>query len=120
MENEVPLNVAMQVLEAIRESHPELIADNMPPTWGMNKLREAVNASKVKPDDGAGRTQEWMNADAAFEHLNSILDATGALESTAIQAAAYRLRLAIAQGLGDQDRAKAAEESLTELNAQKD
>jgi hypothetical protein len=107
-------------LEAIRESHPELIADNMPPSWGMNKLREAVKASEVKPDDGAGRTQEWMNADAAFEHLNSILDATGALESTAIQAAAYRLRLAIAQGLGDQDRAKAAEESLSEMTAQQD
>lgn len=35
-------NVMLQVLEAIRASNPELIADNMPKDWGMNKLRNAL------------------------------------------------------------------------------
>ena len=34
--------VALQVIEAIRATNPELIADNMPSDWGMNKLREAL------------------------------------------------------------------------------
>lgn len=34
--------VALQVLEAIRATHPDLIADSMPPNWGMFKLREAL------------------------------------------------------------------------------
>jgi hypothetical protein len=30
---------AMLVLESIRSSSPQLIADNMPDNWGMNRLR---------------------------------------------------------------------------------
>jgi hypothetical protein len=39
--------VALQVLEAIRLSHPQLIADNMPPDWGMNKVREGLTTPRV-------------------------------------------------------------------------
>ena len=41
--------VALQVLEAIRATNPELIADNMPSDWGMNKLREALKVQKLNP-----------------------------------------------------------------------
>lgn len=34
--------VALQVLEAIRATNPDLIADNMPRGWGMNRLRHAL------------------------------------------------------------------------------
>lgn len=37
-------SVAMQLLEAIRESHPSLVADLLPPGWGMNKLRQLLAA----------------------------------------------------------------------------
>lgn len=40
--------VALHVLDAIRQSHPELIADNMPADWGMNKLRSALAPSTVR------------------------------------------------------------------------
>lgn len=47
--------VALQVLEAIRGTHPQLIADNMPTNWGMNALRESlsigVDASEIKGSD---------------------------------------------------------------------
>lgn len=35
-------SVALQLLEAIRSTHPELIADNLPPGWGMNRLRAEI------------------------------------------------------------------------------
>lgn len=35
-------NVALNVLEAIRATNPELIADNMRDGWGMNKLRAVL------------------------------------------------------------------------------
>lgn len=58
---------------------------------------------------------ELANIDAAFERLNTILDTTGALDAAATQHAAYALRLAIVQALGDQDRIEPAEASLAEL-----
>lgn len=36
--------IALQLLESIRLTNPELIADNLPPDWGMNKLREELLA----------------------------------------------------------------------------
>lgn len=41
---ETAASVAMQLLEAIRESHPSLVADHLPPGWGMNKLRQLLAA----------------------------------------------------------------------------
>lgn len=47
-------HAAMKILEAIQSSHPELIADNMPPSWGMKKLRNALHSdsavSQCAPD----------------------------------------------------------------------
>lgn len=39
--------VALQVIEAIRAKNPELIADNMPSGWGINKLREALKSNPL-------------------------------------------------------------------------
>jgi len=54
--------VALHVLEAIREKHPALIADNMPASWGMNRLRKelANQAADQQPDAAieSGRTDE--------------------------------------------------------------
>lgn len=47
------VSVAMQVLEAIRKSNPELIADNMPKDWGMNALRDALQ-TPPKEAENAG------------------------------------------------------------------
>lgn len=53
--------------------------------------------------------------DRAFDQLNSILDASGALDAAATQKAAYALRLAIVTALGDPDRIKAAQAMVGEL-----
>lgn len=39
---EAAIRVAMHVLEAIRRTNPDLIADNMPAHWGMNALRSEL------------------------------------------------------------------------------
>lgn len=58
--------VALQVLEAIREKHPALIADNMPSSWGMNRLRKelAIQAVAQQPDATieSGRTDQEIVA----------------------------------------------------------
>ncbi|MFX8262706.1 hypothetical protein ABTL46_22885, partial [Acinetobacter baumannii] len=41
--------VALQVLEAIRTSHPELIADSMPAGWGLNRLRISLQPQANQP-----------------------------------------------------------------------
>lgn len=43
--------VALNVLEAIRATNPELIADNMPPGWGMNALRMAIQTPPIGIED---------------------------------------------------------------------
>lgn len=53
--------------------------------------------------------------DAAFERLNSLLDASGCLDSEPMQRATYALRLEIARAAGDDERAMAAECCLKEL-----
>lgn len=50
--------------------------------------------------------------DAAFERLNTVLDASGALYAEATQVAAYELRLSIVRALGDSARIEAAESML--------
>lgn len=58
--------VALQVLEAIREKHPALIADNMPASWGMNRLRKELANQAVdhQPDAAieSGRTDQEIVA----------------------------------------------------------
>lgn len=55
--------------------------------------------------------------DGAFETVNTLLDASGALDSEALQRAVYQLRLEIARAQKNQVRIDAAEESLRELQA---
>lgn len=62
-------------------------------------------------------SHELANIDSAFDRLNTVLDANGALESLATQLAVYTLRLAIVRAIGDQDRIDTAEASLAELQA---
>ena len=54
--------------------------------------------------------------DGAFQTVNTLLDASGALESEPLQRAVYSLRLELARAAGDSARAMAAELSLQELN----
>lgn len=58
-------SVALQLLEAIRSTHPELIADNLPSGWGMNRLRAEIHKTTLSlnafdPEgnvaDGDGKT----------------------------------------------------------------
>ena len=51
----------------------------------------------------------------AFDNLNTLLDHSGALESEHLQRAVYKLRLEIARGMGDDQRASLAEQSLREI-----
>ena len=60
---------------------------------------------------------EVTRIDEAFDRLNTVLDASGALGSAATQHAAYTLRLAIVSAIGDPDRIQAAEAPLVELGA---
>ncbi len=43
--------VAMGVLEAVRAEKPELIADNVPSDWGMNRLRDTLVNVKPQAED---------------------------------------------------------------------
>lgn len=103
----------------------EVQSGGKPPVYevrrrGGSLLSQAESANDAAKDAEARLSKGWKNADEAFEQLNSILDASGALESKAIMAATYRLRMVIAHGLGDLDRAKIAEECLSELNTPQD
>lgn len=65
----------------------------------------------------AAATDALTKVDAAFESVNSLLDASGALDSEPLLKAVYRLRLEIARASGDPERTKAAQISLQELSA---
>ena len=62
------------------------------------------------------QTQGTARIDSAFETVNTLLDASGALDSLPLQRAIYMLRLEIARAGGDTARAAAAEASLQELS----
>jgi hypothetical protein len=62
------------------------------------------------------KTEDLEAVDAAFERLNSVLDASGALYAEATQVAAYELRLAIVRALGDSARIQAAEAMLGSMH----
>ena len=59
---------------------------------------------------------KYAGIDTAFEAVNSLLDASGALESETLQRAVYSLRLEIARAANDTARIAAAESSLQDLN----
>ncbi len=72
-----------------------------------------VTASTLSQDHDALRL-----VDAASENLISQLDHSGSLDSERTQRAAYELRLAVVQALGDPDREAAARKTLSEFDAE--
>ena len=70
----------------------------------------------LAPAPNQSEHQEAMSRiDCAFDDMNALLDASGALEGEALQKAVYQLRLEICRAIGDSDRISAAEASLEEL-----
>lgn len=65
-------------------------------------------------------SQLIRNVDHESEALISTLDSSGSLDSEATQRAAYKLRLAVAQAIGDEARVIVARESLDELHVPDD
>ena len=80
--------VALQVLENIRLSNPELIADNLPGGWCMNKLRQAL-----KPGLGdAGAPVQSMSEDELADFmLKRIENGQLELEDIPVRLARYGL-----------------------------
>lgn len=70
----------------------------------------------LTPAPSQSEHQEAMSRiDWAFDGVNALLDASGALESDVLQKAVYQLRLEICRAIGDAERIAAAETSLEEL-----
>jgi hypothetical protein len=76
-----------------------------------------VESFATQKERQAAATDALTKVDAAFESVNSLLDASGALDSEPLQKAVYQLRLEIARASGDPERTKAAQLSLQELSA---
>lgn len=79
-----------------------------------NTNNAAVVLEKISPPSMAGGGL-WRINDA-FESVNKLLDASGALDNAELQFAVYVLRLSIARAAGDTARCEAAEKSLQELS----
>lgn len=73
--------VAIQVLDAIRQSHPQLIADNMPADWGLTRLKESLKAPRVLVTVSGG-IADYVSDDGVdvevFDHDNYNDDPAGA------------------------------------------
>lgn len=67
-------SVALQVLEAIRATNPNLIADHMPAGWGMNKLREGL---RHEPRFGDAAETKTMDAATLVTVNLNVLDDEG-------------------------------------------
>lgn len=89
---------------------------------GDNTMTDAEHAAW---QDAAGASNHALNMprrddgltriDAAFDKLNTLLDASGSLEAEATMKAIYELRLAIVTALGDSERIQAAQAMLAEI-----
>ena len=101
---ESAVSVALQVLEAIRAVAPDLIADHMPPGWGMSRLRREI-----------AKAPEDTSAEALFA-----MDDTDQV-ATMAQAQAEHIRNSgglglYDDGMGDEDR-EAATQASQQLRA---
>lgn len=74
-------HAALQILEAIRATHPELIADNAPEGFGMNKLRAALHRdaqpAKNQPVDKSAQAQQVASAGDLITVDLNVFDETG-------------------------------------------
>lgn len=70
------VSVALQLLEAIRSTHPELIADNLPPDWGMNRLRAEISKTTLRLNsfDPEGNVAGEKIAALSADQLSDIVD----------------------------------------------
>ena len=79
-------------------------------------LRASQRSLSITPHSDQAQHQEALSRiDSAFDDVNALLDASGALESDVLQKAVYQLRLEICRAIGDAERIAAAEASLEEL-----
>lgn len=69
-------SVALQLLEAIRSTHPELIADNLPSGWGMNRLRAEIPKTTLRLNsfDHEGHVASEKIAALSADQLSDIVD----------------------------------------------
>lgn len=91
--------------------------------WVKSCLNCNVNHASVevqKIDVPAMPTVALGHINAAFDRVNTLLDASGALDSEHLQRAVYKLRLEIARAMGDDERTAAAARSISELTPSSD
>lgn len=77
------VSIALQLIESIRRTNPELIADNLPSDWGMNRLREELLAIPADADmatinlnvfDDDGNVVDGTTATLSHDQLSVIVD----------------------------------------------
>lgn len=70
------VSVALQLLENIRLLYPELIADNLPPDWGMNRLRAEISKTTLRLNsfDPEGNVAGEKITALSADQLSDIVD----------------------------------------------
>jgi len=70
------VSVALQLLESIRLLYPELIADNLPPDWGMNRLRAEISKTTLRLNsfDPEGNVAGEKITALSADQLSDIVD----------------------------------------------
>ena len=68
--------MALQLLESIRLLYPELIADNLPPDWGMNRLRAEISKTTLRLNsfDPEGNVAGEKITALSADQLSDIVD----------------------------------------------
>lgn len=80
---------ALQVLEAIRTSHPELIADSMPAGWGMNRLRSCLQPQVSQPGQQAEGAADLSRVTKTVLQFTVLHDDAGDLSSYSLEDIAH-------------------------------
>lgn len=81
--------VALQVLEAIRTSHPELIADSMPAGWGLNRLRISLQPQANQPGPRAAGSADLSRVTKTVLQYTVLHDEAGDLSSYSLEDIAH-------------------------------
>lgn len=81
--------VALQVLEAIRTSHPELIADSMPAGWGLNRLRRCLQPQANQAGQRAEESADVSRVTKTVLQFTVLHDDAGDLSSYSLENIAH-------------------------------
>lgn len=81
--------VALQVLEAIRTSHPELIADSMPAGWGLNRLRSCLQPQANQAGQRAEGAADVSRVTKTVLQFTVLHDDAGDLSSYSLEDIAH-------------------------------